>query len=148
MRLKEQRLWDRMRNNLPSEVYAERIENMLAAGFPDILLKAAAARAPVFCETKAVDALPVRTLTTRVFGDRGLSQEQLNWHLLWARHGGLSVVVGSCGAGAATLHWAIPGRRADEFNGMTAAALSAASVVRARIGADFWAGFAVYLRGA
>ena len=147
MRLKEQRLWDRMRNNLPPDVYAERVENMLAAGFPDIILKATGGRSPVFCETKAVDEYPARLLSSRVFGNEGLSQEQKNWHMLWAKHGGLSIIVASCGSGAHLDHFAIAGRLGDRFNDMTRQELIDASYCKETRGTLFWAGLIQYLKG-
>lgn len=136
-----------MRSNLPADVYAERIENMLAAGFPDILLKATAGRSPVFCETKAVLGYPLRIETTRVFGKSGLTVEQRNWHLLFNKHGGASIIVASCGQGPRTDHWIINGREADGFNDMTKAQLDAKTYSRNRRGAPFWADLATYLKG-
>lgn len=121
MRLKEQRLWDRMRNNaktlslglpLTHGIRLERIENMLAAGHPDVECLIRSVYRPV--ELKAVDAPPKRAATP-VFGKSdGLSVEQRNWHMGWQRHGGRSYIL----AGVGSTQFLLAGDLYDAFNGM------------------------------
>src|SRR4051812_8876007 len=104
MRLKEQRLWDRMRGHRPPDVRLERVENMLDEGFPDVVVKAPEA-VPSMCELKAMLMLPVR-VSTPVFGDKeGLTVGQRNWLNDWHKHNGRAVVLASACEGAAALHW-------------------------------------------
>lgn len=109
MRKPEQRLWDRLRRARPPGLYLERIENMVGEGRPDVDALWHGYFTPV--ELKAQPRLPVRA-DTRVFGDDGLSVEQCNWHLNWARHGGRSLIIAQ--AGSWLLAW--DGRDADRFN--------------------------------
>lgn len=77
MRHKEQKLWDTMRNNKPPGIWLERVENGLGAGMPDVYFRTKGFHG--WIELKAPIA-PKRK-ETRVLGDEGLSQEQINWHL-------------------------------------------------------------------
>lgn len=145
MRLKEQRLWDRMRSHRPEDVRLERVENIMVDGFPDVLAKPRDA-APIVCELKAVMMLPAKP-TTRVFGDDGLRVDQRNWLLDWHKYNGRAIILGSACEGAAALHWALPAELADEFNGMTLQQLRLASVTQGvERGRDFWTAFYNYLR--
>lgn len=145
MRLKEQRLWDRMRAHRPEDVRLERVENMAGDGFPDVLAKPRGAE-PIVCELKAALLLPIRG-STRVFGDEGLRVDQRNWLLDWDKYNGRAVILASACEGAAAMHWAIPGRLADEFNAMTVAELRLASVtLGVERGRDFWAAFFNYMK--
>ena len=112
MRKTERRLWDRMRRALNGRVRLERIENIVTNGMPDVL---ATCNHVAFVELKAVEAPPVREMT-RVLGDKGLSIEQRNWHLDFARWGGCSYIL--IGVGIEHL-FMINGRRADEVNNMS-----------------------------
>jgi hypothetical protein len=137
MRLKEQRLWDRMRSNLLRHsgggLQLQRIENMVGNGIPDVL--ACRASKVTFMELKVASGIPVRA-TTSLLGDaEGLNAEQRNWHLDWAKHGGRSWVV--IGVAGTDLHWAIEGRHADKINGATLADLSLLCFLGER-GYMFW----------
>lgn len=122
MRKTEQRLWDRMRRALNGRVRLERIENIVTSGMPDVL---ATCNHVAFVELKAVETPPAREMT-RVLGDKGLSIEQRNWHLDFARWGGCSYIL----IGIGTEHlFMINGRRADEVNGMNMSELKKHSLV-------------------
>ena len=102
MRKPEQLLWDTMKRNLQKnhDIYAERIENAVGEGTPDVLLKArrqpgcASNPTPFFVELK-VGIAPKRD-TTPIFGKRGaggVRKSQENWHLKWHDAGGISFVL-------------------------------------------------------
>jgi len=112
MRKPEQKLWDRMRRALIGRVRLERIENIVTSGMPDVL---STCDHVAFVELKAVVSPPVRD-TTRLLGEKGLSIEQRNWHLDFARWGGCSYVL--IGIGVSHL-FMISGRHADLINYMT-----------------------------
>lgn len=140
MRLREQRLWDRMRSHLPPDVRAERVENAAGDGFPDVLLKSRWSPLVWGCELKAVDVLPLRA-STRVFGDEGLRQSQKNWMVDWYNYNGCGIIVCSVGRAEGLFHWAIPGNLGDVFNSMTLADLRRETVVKAEEGSQFWPAF-------
>lgn len=113
MRKPEQRLWDRMRAALSNKVRLERIENIVAVGTPDVLV--AVDGRVTLVELKVAESFPKRP-NTRVLGDKGLSQDQKNWHKDWYSWGCRSLVV----IGVGTKHlYAVPGRLADDVNGYT-----------------------------
>lgn len=111
MRFPEQRLWDRVRNNLKKfGIHLERIENIAGEGIPDVM--ALCNGVMTMIELKAIAELPKRR-TTRVLGDKGLSIAQKNWHLEWHRYGGRSLIL--IGIGSKQV-FAIDGRFADSVN--------------------------------
>ncbi len=77
MRKPEQKLWDKMRKEKPRGFYLERVENGLGAGMPDIYCKWQGGHCWV--ELKAPN-IPKRK-STRLLGNAGLNQSQINWHL-------------------------------------------------------------------
>lgn len=117
-RLKEQKLWDRFRANMKRPgLKLYRIENLVGAGFPDVLaisrLGPTSKGRVVGIELKAIDAAPVRP-TTPLLGDKvGTSVEQRNWHLEWAQHGGTSYFLVGVGSRSNLL---VPGHFHDELN--------------------------------
>lgn len=124
MRKTEQRLWDRMRRALNGKARLERVENVVHVGTPDLLALVNGITTPI--ELKAVEDYPARA-TTRVLGDKGLSNDQRNWHKDWQKWGGRSLI--AVGVGSRDL-FIIPGKRADDVNEMTAMQLAEASVAR------------------
>lgn len=123
MRLPEQRFWDRARRALSPYLHIERVENVLAAGMPDIwVLAPSGLVTPV--ELKAVAGLPARN-TTRVLGNAGLNQHQKNWHMTWHQHGGRSAYLVGVGGDRQLL---IPGHHHDALNDMPYAALQASAL--------------------
>lgn len=113
MRKPEQRLWDRMRTALGPHVRLERVENVVTVGMPDVV--SCVEGSVVWVELKAVEALPHRP-NTPVLGSKGLSQEQKNWHLDWARWGGRSYVL--VGVFPKLLFF-VSGTHADQINAMS-----------------------------
>ena len=112
MRKKEQKLWDRMRSALKTEVYLERIENMVSAGRPDVDAMWEGIVLPI--ELKAAAEFPKRP-STPVLGREGLNLNQLNWWLNWKRWGGSGLIVVSVGRAV----YAIPAEFSDEVNSFT-----------------------------
>jgi hypothetical protein len=136
MRLKEQRLWDRMRSNTDPIIKLQRIENMHSDGIPDVL--ACCLGIVTFCELKCAAGLPARS-TTRLLGGEGLSVDQRNWHLDWRKHGGRSIIV--VGVNNLPHHWALDSAYADSVNDMTTADLTehaTAFALARKDGAAFW----------
>jgi len=105
----EQRLWDRLRDAAAGRVYTERIENLVGVGRPDVDTLVKGNFIPI--ELKCVKDWPVRS-STKVLGDKGLSQVQKNWHLNWRNWGGISLVV----VGVGDEVFVFSGATADHIN--------------------------------
>lgn len=108
-RLPEQRLWDRLRKAAAGKLHAERIENLVGVGRPDVDTLVGGNFVPI--ELKQVPGWPKRP-STKVLGRKGLSQEQKNWHLNWRRWGGSSLIVVGVGNEVFTFN----GSTADHVN--------------------------------
>ena len=119
MRKPEQLFWDRARPRLARVALLERIENLFSDGIPDVLALRRANGTVTMLELKAVAAWPRRP-STPVLGRKGLSQDQMNWHLRWLQANGRSAVLIGVGSREQVL---IPGSMADEVNAMTQADL-------------------------
>ena len=105
----EQRLWDRLRAAAAGRLYTERIESVVGVGRPDLDTLVSGSFVPI--ELKQVARWPARA-STRVLGDKGLSQVQKNWHLAWRRWGGTSMIV----VGVVDEVFAFNGATADHVN--------------------------------
>lgn len=116
MRKIEQKFWDRLKTNLGSLLYLERIENLVGAGIPDLLV--CWQGVVVFAELKAIECMPARR-TSKVLGSKGLSVDQKNWHRDWNKHGGTSVVLISVGSKNRRDIYAVRGSMGDQVNDMT-----------------------------
>jgi hypothetical protein len=140
VRLKEQQLWDTMRNNAPSCIKLMRVENLVMAGMPDVHAVAAGIEnLHGFCgwvELKSVTT-PKRA-GTRLMGGEGLNKDQINWHLIYTKFGGRSWVL--CRDSGKRLYL-VPGHLARDMNEYTADQMRAASV------AASWEGIFNTLRG-
>lgn len=90
MRKPEQRLWDAFRRAAPPSLWLQRIENAMIEGMPDVL-SVADDNHVTWVEMKVAD-VPARQ-TTRLLGEKGLSQEQKNWHKKYAAYGCISYVL-------------------------------------------------------
>lgn len=113
MRKAEQKLWDTMRNNKPRGVVLNRVENYVGEGMPDVYLRVRSLA--TWVELKAPIA-PKRE-TTRLMGDQGMRQEQINWHLQSAALN-LPTWILIRDTTQRRL-WVVEGRFADEVNDMT-----------------------------
>lgn len=120
MRKPEQRLSDRTGRNLRSEgVYAERIENTVGSGTPDLLT--AYKDQILWIEHKVVEW--PKKKTTRVQFLHAPTPEQLNWHKIWTQHGRRSIFLISNGDGPASRIFGVDGSLGDDLAAMTQEAL-------------------------
>lgn len=144
MRLKEQRLWDRMRNNIGAGhgIRLERIENMVGSGFPDVWAICNGVVRPI--ELKAVERAPARITTRLIPSGEGLNVDQRNWHLDWRKHGGRSFIVLGLGSGAAAWHYVVSGSHGDQVNDWPQFNWCHNSLAQGR-GNEFWKTFIVWL---
>ena len=90
MRLKEQRLWDSMKRHAPKGFILERIENVVKAGTPDVIVRFPG-KPWRWVELKS-PASPKRA-DTRLLGSEGLNKDQMNWHIKAALSGGDNYVL-------------------------------------------------------
>lgn len=118
----EQRLWDRLRKVAAGKLHTERIENIVGVGRPDVDTLVAGSFVPI--ELKQIERWPARA-NTRVLGDKGLSQVQKNWHLIWRRWGGMSLIV----VGVEDEVFAFSGATADHVNEYNTAQFRSAAMV-------------------
>jgi len=128
MRKTEQKLWDRMRNNMRArhpEIRMERIENMMGAGMPDLVLLAKGKI--YFAELKAVNFGPVFATTPVLGSAKGLSVAQRNWHFEWNRDAVTSLII--VGIGSDETYF-LTGRRADAVNQMPIMQLKTATLAK------------------
>lgn len=133
MRKPEQRLWDSMRAVLGKKLALQRIENVAGTGMPDVvalgshggtMTKRRKRARTTFVELKAQEQPPIRGSTPMLGAKKGLSVAQRNWHLDWARRGGLSLVVIGVGYGQKRRLYAVPGALGDKINSMTGAQIA------------------------
>lgn len=127
MRKPEQRFWDRARPRLLRTHWAERIENLVTVGMPDVVTLQHSSGRVRFVELKAVPRWPVRA-ATRVLGAKGLSQDQMNWHLQWRKAGGNTGILVGVGSYEQVY---LDGAHADDVNEMSRAELT-------KVGATDW----------
>jgi hypothetical protein len=118
----EQRLWDRLRKAAANRLYTERIENLVSVGRPDVDTLVGGSFMPI--ELKQIDKWPVRA-STKVMGQRGLSQVQMNWHLNWRNWGGRSLII----VGVDDEVFAFNGATADHINNYTTAEFRSAAMI-------------------
>lgn len=112
---KEKHLWQRMREkikalNLPGRW--ERVENAVGVGIPDVNFCVNGAEGWV--ELK-VGQKPAKNSTKVFVSQRGLTQEQVNWHYFQAKNGGISWVFIRLDGD----FYAFPGILAGEINQFT-----------------------------
>lgn len=124
MRKKEQRLWDRMRNNLSHACWLNRIENLVGAGDPDVNVVVRGNGRIIPVELKQIDTFPKRKATP-VLGRDGLNQNQLNWHLEFRRVGGRAFIL--VGVGPVNIYF-VDAKFHDEINAMPAHILEHVSI--------------------
>jgi hypothetical protein len=128
MRKTEQKLWDRMRSNMRArhpEIRMERIENLMGAGMPDLVMLASGHI--YFAELKAIEFGPVFATTPALGSARGLSVAQRNGHLEWNRDAVTSLII--VGIGSSETYF-MSGRRADAVNQMTITQMKTATLAR------------------
>jgi hypothetical protein len=135
MRKKEQRLYDTMKSHCPSDIWLQRIENMVSVGIPD-LTHLVEGGVTGWIELKSVTT-PKRA-NTRLMGDEGLNKDQINWHLKYTSMGGDSwVLIRDSGQRLFMLH----GKHAAKMNDWCV------EEVRQNSAAHSWEGVFNVLRG-
>jgi len=78
MRKPEQRLWDRMRDQLfCQELWLQRIENVVVAGMPDVMVMNR--KGTIHMVELKWGAVPARAATPLLGNDKGLNVDQRNW---------------------------------------------------------------------
>lgn len=93
MRLAEQKLWDRIKNNAPSGTWLQRIENLVFNGMPDAYI-ADKDHESMWFELKWCKK-PVRR-TSCLIHSKDMRIEQKNWHVKAATMGVKSyIIIGS-----------------------------------------------------
>ena len=121
MRKEEQRLWDTMKSNRPKGVVLNRVENYVGEGMPDVYLRKR--NVATWVELKAPIA-PKRE-DTRLLGDQGMRQGQINWHLQSAA---LQLSTWILIRDTLKRLWVVAGHRADDINDLPVAELDKAGV--------------------
>lgn len=117
MRKPEQRLADRVRDNIGTRVLIKRVENSIAAGTPDSVVLSRAARRQgrvTWAEHKVID-WPAKS-STRIQFLHPPTIDQINWHLEWTQAGGNSIFL--IGARDPAGLYAVPGSAADEVSNL------------------------------
>lgn len=120
MRKPEQKLWDVLRRNCPQNILLERIENLVETGTPDFHL--VSRRGVAWVELKAIESPPKRA-TTPLLGDKGCNPSQINWHLNYARFGGISYILIGVGKMHHRTFFAVDGCHAPIINKLPMIAL-------------------------
>lgn len=115
MRKPEQKLWDRWRNNMPPDIYLERVENLVWSGTPDVM---AMWRGKVTWVENKIAAWPKRK-NTRIQFKHPPTPDQRNWHINWNQRGGTSYIL----VGIEQEVFLIPGLRADDVPDMMPGAI-------------------------
>lgn len=126
MRKAEQRLWDTMRRRLPDAWWAQRVENIVGEGMPDVYVEPGHA----WVELKA-PRRPSRSTTPLLGSKEGLRSSQIAWHARAAALGVRSFVLVRDSEGELYL---LPGGLAPDINTWTAEECARESV------ANHWEG--------
>lgn len=99
------------------QLWLQRVENGLAAGMPDVV--ALFAGRVTWLELKVNEEPPARPSTPVLGKEHGCNNEQINWHLDWARCDGHSRILIGVGRGRARQLFYVPGALARDVNAMT-----------------------------
>jgi hypothetical protein len=129
MRLPEQKLWTRIKNNMEWCAYCirmERVETLINDGMPDV--HCIARGITTWLELKQVAAWPTRE-ETRVLGDAGLNQKEKNWHLAYRKYNGRVATLIGIGSFDYVL---IDGKWSDAVNDMNRNSLLLAAIAHGR----------------
>jgi len=113
--MSEARLWKRMRVGISDLCFAQRIENMVGEGVPDVILHSRNTGECFFVELKYRPGIPARAATPVFKGDYGLRPAQVTWIYGRAIAGAQIWVLGQCGEHLILIH----GRYARDLDAMT-----------------------------
>lgn len=111
----EANLWKRMWTGIALFAFAQRIENMVGSGVPDVILHSRDSGRCAMIELKARMIAPVRANTPIFSGSYGLRPEQISWIHSRAVAGAAIYVLGQC----ADEVWLVHGRFARDLASMT-----------------------------
>jgi hypothetical protein len=92
MRKPEQLMWDSLKRGCPTDFKLYRIENLCAAGTPDIFGKCKTNPVPFWLELKAA-IVPARRATPLLSKTHHCTDEQINWHMDYLLMGGKSFIL-------------------------------------------------------
>jgi len=107
----EARLWQRMRPGVEPFAFAQRIENMVGEGVPDLVLHSRLSGDCAFVELKYRPELPARADTPIFKGAYGLRPEQVAWLYERSMAGANCWILGQCGKEL----WLVHGRYSREL---------------------------------
>lgn len=124
MRKTEQKLWDRMRKNVPDDFLVKRVENLVETGMPDTVGIVKESGKVFWIEMKSIENIPVRADTPLLNVNKGCSQEQKNWHMQWWVAKGTSYIL----VGVGSDQMLLLGCLADQINMMSFTDMAHASV--------------------
>lgn len=96
MKKPEGRLWQRMRPGIAPFAFAQRIENVVGEGVPDVVLHSRTNGRCAFVELKCRPIAPVRSSTPIFKGDYGLNPDQIAWIYERASAGAAIFILGQC----------------------------------------------------
>lgn len=114
--MSEARLWQRMRNGITPFAFAQRMENLVGEGVPDVWLCSRENGQGAWVELKYRAVAPVRASTPIFTMSYGLRPEQVSWIYSRAVAGAAIYVLGQCGDWVFLIH----GRYARDLAGMAA----------------------------
>lgn len=133
MRRQEQRLWDTFKRHMPKTWKADRVENSVAEGMPDVHLMVEGRC--VWLELKAPNR-PLRDTSTLFKKSDGLRATQKNWFFEAAKRKIPAFVLIRDSLGVIYL---IPADKADNLDGLSCNEMRAISL------ADSWKGVAAVI---
>lgn len=113
--MSEANLWKRMRGGITPFAFAQRLENLVGEGVPDIILHSRDNGRCALIELKCRVLAPVRANTPVFTGSHGLRPDQVAWIHGRASAGAAIFVLGQCGEEV----WLVHGRYARDLAGMT-----------------------------
>jgi len=94
--MSEARLWQRMRDGVTGRCFAQRIENLVGAGMPDVILHCRATGQSAWVELKHRPLYPIRRSTPVFNGDHGLRPDQKAWIYERAMGGANIWIIAQC----------------------------------------------------
>lgn len=118
--MSEANLWKRMRTGIARFAFAQRLENLVGEGVPDVVLHSRLTGRCAFIELKYRPELPTRSSTPVFKGGFGLRPEQIAFIHGRATAGAAIFVLGQCGEEV----WLVHGRCARELSSWTTADLN------------------------
>lgn len=113
--MSEANLWKRMRTGIARLAFAQRLENLVGEGVPDVVLHLKANGLCAFIELKFRPVMPAKSSTPVFKGGFGLCPEQVAWIHGRAEAGAKVFVIGQCADNV----WLVHGRFSRELANFT-----------------------------